>query len=75
MDLPPFGEKVDYMRRTRHKLEARWAEGVFLGVKEETTEKIVGDATGIYVVQSIRRKPEGSRYDSTALEVLRGVPW
>ena len=49
VDLPPFGEKVDYLKRTRHKLESRWAEGIFLGVKEETTEnrgRLYGDLRG-----------------------------
>ena len=58
MTLPAFGESVDYRKRTRHKLEARWARGVFLGVNVDSTEKIVGTADGVYIVQAIRRVPE-----------------
>jgi hypothetical protein len=73
--LPAFGETVEFMRRTRHKLESRWEPGVFLGIREHTTEKIVGTAEGIYVVQSIRRKPEGERYNADLVKGIRGLPW
>ena len=52
MSLPAFDESVDYRKRTRHKLEARWARGVFLGVNVDSTEKIVGAADGVYIVQA-----------------------
>ncbi len=68
IEIPPFGEMVEFRRRARHKLEARWEPGVCLGVKETTTEKIIGTSTGVYVVQSIRRRPEGMRYDAEALK-------
>ena len=63
VELPVFGECVHYRKRRRHKLEMRWDHGVFLGVKVNTTEKIVADGDGkIYVVQSIRRVPAEERY-------------
>ena len=65
--LPPFGESVEFMTRTRHKLQGRWRVGVFLGVRQETSEKVVGDAHGVYVVQPMRRKPEGDRYSKELL--------
>ena len=73
--LPAFGEAVDYKRHTRHKLEARWSRGVYLGVKPETTERIIGTPEGVLVVQSIRRVPEGERYDSDAISRVAGLPW
>jgi hypothetical protein len=73
--LPPFGERVEFRRRTKNKLDTRWEAGVYLGVKMNTTEKIVGNATGTYVVQSMRRLPEGARYDQEMLKSLRGLPW
>ena len=30
--LPPFGEKVEFRHRTRHKMDPRWKAGIFLGV-------------------------------------------
>ena len=53
--LPGFGEAIHYRRNTRHKLESRWRDGIFVGVNFNTTEKIVADREGVYVVASIRR--------------------
>ena len=55
--LPSFGEIVDYRRRAKSKLDARWQEGVYLGLRLTSSEKIIGTPSGILVVQSIRRKP------------------
>ena len=74
VELPSFGECVDYPKRTRHKLESRWSRGVFVGVREETTERIVMDETWTYVVQSVRRVPEEQRYDHRLLQNVRGTP-
>ena len=49
--IPPFGEAVEYLKRG-HKFEAQGTKGMFLGVKDNATEKIVGAATGVYTVQS-----------------------
>ena len=57
VELPNFGECVDYRKRTRHKLESRWSRGV----RVKTIERFVMDETGIYVVQSVRRVPEEQR--------------
>ena len=35
VEMPSFGECVDYRKRTRHKLEARWSRGVFVGHSSE----------------------------------------
>ena len=48
---------------------------MFLGVRRLTSEKIVGDGNGIYVVQSIRRVDEESRWDRDLLLSSKGVPW
>ena len=73
IELPSFGECVDYRKRTRHKLESRWSRGVFVGVRVKTTERIVMDETGTYVVQSVRRVPEEQRYDHRLLQSVRGT--
>ena len=33
VEMPSYGECVDYRRRNRHKLESRWSRGVFVGVR------------------------------------------
>ena len=45
--LPPFGESVEFKKHVAHKLESRWERGVFLGVRVESTEKIVGTPLGV----------------------------
>ena len=75
VELPNFGECVDYRKRTRHMLESRWSRGAFVGVRVKTTERIVMDETGTYVVQSVRRVPEEQRYDHRLLHSVRGTPW
>ena len=81
--LPCFGEAVDFRRNTRSKLDSRWQSGVYLGIRLQSTEKIVGTSQGIFVVQSLKRKPEGQQWDSTpgsscswfALEDLSRRDW
>ena len=73
--FPPFGEVVEFRRRTRDKLESRWRSEVFLGIRRTTSERIVGDADGIFIVQSVRRVPEDQRWKQDLLDVVTGVPW
>ena len=44
VSLPPFGETIELLKRG-HKFEQRCHQGVFLGVKDNTTEKIMGNAS------------------------------
>ena len=76
LETSSFGECVDFRRRTRHKFESRWSRGVFVGViRVKTTERIVMDETGTYVVQSVKRVLEEQRYDTRLLRNVRGTPW
>ena len=54
VEMPSFGECVDYRRRTQHKFESRWSRGVFVGVRVKTAERIVMDESGTCVSQSVR---------------------
>ena len=54
--LPPFGETIEFLKRGR-KFQSRWQQGVFLGVKDNGIKKIVGSASGVFTMQSTRRKP------------------
>ena len=74
VSIPPFGETVEFLKRG-HKFESRWQQGVFLGVKDNTTEKIVGNGSGVFTVQSIRRKSGDDKYNLEILQSVTGVPW
>ena len=44
-------------------------------MKENTTERIVGNLPGIFIVQSARRKPEEERWNPDLVKGLKGIPW
>ena len=46
VSLPLRGEALDYRVRTKHKLEARWATGIFCRVKLNIAEKIIATEHG-----------------------------
>ena len=73
--LPEFAEKVEFMKKTPHKFKARFEDGVYLGVKLASSEKIVVNEKGLFVVQSIRRKPINERWDADLIDKIRGLPW
>ena len=74
VSLPPFGETVEFLKRG-HKFEPRWQQGVFLGVKDNATEKNVGNASGLFTLQSIRRKFGEDKFNLEILQSVTGVPW
>ena len=47
---------------------------MFVGVRVKTTERIVMDETGTYILQSVRRVSEEQRYDHRLLQSVRGTP-
>ena len=55
--LPHIGETVLAKIRTRGKMSARWKETVFLGVKENSMEKVVADEESVFYTRSLRRLP------------------
>ena len=60
-EVVEFGEEVWYMYPGivgKHKLDNRWANGVWLGMLERSNESIIGTNEGCIKVRSIRRKPE-----------------
>ena len=75
IQLPAFGENVEYMKRTKTKLDSRWHDGIFLGIKDSSSEKMIGTPEGVLVVQSIRRKPAEEAWSAESIEKVSGVPW
>ena len=73
-----FGECILYMTpgiTGKDKLDARWRKGVWLGIRDRSGEIIVGTAGGCIKVRSIRRRPEGERWNKEGWHGMRGVPW
>ena len=69
--LVPIGECVQYQPLGRakanrmqklNKLDNKWRDGIYLGIKDNTNEVFVGTSEGVFRVQSVRRKSEQERY-------------
>ena len=77
-ELIEFGKCV-YCLPLNHleigKAEARWKDGVFLGIRLESGEKLVGTPEREFRVRSLRRKLESERWDSKQHDVLTCLPW
>ena len=73
--LPQFGEYVEFRQKTRNKLQNKYRPGIFLGVKLDSTEKIVADAVGVYLVSDIQRVPEEQKWNAEMLKSIRSTPW
>ena len=74
-----FGECVWYLKPKsagREKAEYRWAEGIWLGIRDESGEHIIGTEGGIIKARTIRRpgSPE-ERWKWEKFEKMRGLPW
>ena len=64
----PFGEKVLYMqpkdtKGRKNKVEPRFRFGVWAGVSRRTGAFIVLTPEGVKKARTVKRLPDGSRYD------------
>ena len=75
--LVEFGEKVMYRRGklNKHKLEARWEEGIFLGFDWRTGGVKIGYEGNITVAHGIRRVPIEKRWNQEEVMKIKGTPW
>ena len=75
-----FGEKVHYRINRKaltqeYKLDGRWSEGYFMGVKWRTGESWIATGGGICKASAIRRVGGHRRWDAEGLLQVKGVPW
>ena len=66
--LSTKGDSVD-------KLEARFEEGIWLGVESRTGEIRVGTPSGVVKSRTIRRRIEAERWNAAAAQEITGTPW
>ena len=79
-EIVAFGEKVHYRVNLKslpkeYKLEGRWGEGFFMGIKWRTGESWIATADGIVKTSAIRRVGAHRRWDAESLLKVKGVPW
>ena len=72
-----WSEKVLYLEQSKRKVqvEAKWHEGIFLGIKDESEIAVVGTPHGIVFSSSIRRAPKEDSGDGMLFNSISGAPW
>ena len=73
----PYSRKLFYLEQCKRKfqVEAKWHEGIFLGIKDESEIAVVGTLHGIVFSRSIRRVPKEDSGDGMLFNSIKGVPW
>jgi hypothetical protein len=78
-DIAEFGECVWYLRSAsqgKDKFDVRWGEGVWLGVRDDSGEVIIGTIDGVIKSRDFRRKPiEKERWNKYRFNEFKRVPW
>ena len=79
LEVVPFGELVRYKQlgetaAQRKSLETSWSEGVWLGRCRGSSEALAGTKEGVIRAWTIRRLPEGERWDAEAIAEMQGAP-
>jgi len=79
LEVVPFGELVRYKKlgetsQERKSLESSWFEGVWLGHARGSSEALVGTKDGVVRAWTIRRMPEGERWNAEAITEMQGTP-
>ena len=77
-EVAEFGEHVWYYKPGvvgRDKLDVRCESGIWLGIRDESGEVIIGTSKGALKARSFRRKPAHERWDKDALTQMKGLPW
>ena len=58
------------------KAEYRWAKGIWLGVREESGDHIIGTDKGVMKVRALRRTgSHAERWDWDEVQKMKGAPW
>ena len=75
----PVMECVWYLKagsKGRYKSTSRWETGVYLGVREESGEVIIGTDSGVIKSSTFKRKTSlEERYDKKRFLGMKGTPW
>ena len=78
-EMLKIGECVWFLRpksKGKDKSDARWEEGIWLGIREESGEHIVGNKNGVVKVRSVRvRGSHEDKWNWVEFQELQGTPW
>ena len=74
-----IGECIWYCKSKtagKNKARSRWESGIWLGIRDESGEVIVGTSSGVVKCRSVRRKPtHEERWNRVQLDEMLGTPW
>jgi hypothetical protein len=73
-----FGEKLMFKKKVKDKsakIEARWENGIFVGVRVLSGEFWVATPFGIRKCRSVRRLPVQERWSTDSVAWVKNVPW
>ena len=79
-NIVPFGEKVLFMpakdkSQRKNLLEPRFIDGIWAGIDAGSGESIILTPSGVRKARTVKRLPEGERYDREFLTRVKGMPW
>ena len=70
-----FHLPLDRARGRENKLEAKFLNGVHLGLRLRTNEMYIGTATSVARAAAIKRKTEPERFLWDVLNAVESAPW
>jgi len=76
--LPEFGECVWFLKPQsvgKDKLDPRWEQALFVGMREESGEILMMNENGVIKVRTFMRKAEEERWNQEEFAMARGTPW
>ena len=78
-EVAEFGECIWYLKpesKGKTKLKSRWETGIWLGIREESGETLIGTKEGVIKVRSFREKGTNQeRWNQDVLKEMKGTPW
>ena len=57
------------------KLDSRWEDGIYAGIRAESGEIYVMSESGVIKVRHFKQRPEEERWNQEELVKAVGVPW
>ncbi len=73
-EVAEFGECIYYQvlkTKGKYSWEERWAEGIWLGVREESGEIVVGTDKGIVKARSNQKKTTKAKRSPTSMPLMK----
>ena len=77
--IAEFGKRVLYMKLhnstiLKGKMEERYHQGIWLGLRQKSDEAIIATDRGVVKVKSVRRVIESKRWETEIFMRMRGTP-